>query len=100
MKIQNFVSAIFMAAMLSTMLPLAQAKEKINVSELPDRIVKITMKIFPDATISRAKIVDDHGEYDVYGEFPDSRKFKIDFNDWEKRLLGKGFVRFFEICVS
>ena len=60
-----------------------QGKKKIKVSEIPDRIMKLIHDIYPDATIDRAKIVDDRGEYDVYGSLPDSRTWKIDFNDWE-----------------
>ena len=58
-------------------------KKKIRVSEIPERIMKLIHDIYPDATIDRAKIVDDRGEYDVYGTQPDSRTWKIDFNDWE-----------------
>ena len=65
------------------MTPQAHAKKKIEVSDIPKRIVKIAKDIFPHATLTRAKIVDDHGEYDVYGKLPDGTTFKIDFNDWE-----------------
>ena len=58
-------------------------KKKIKVSEIPERIMKLIHDIYPDATIDRAKIVNNKGEYDVYGSLPDSRTWKIDFNDWE-----------------
>lgn len=83
MKSQYIVVVVMFAVMVCMIPPQVQAKETIKVSQLPESIVKAVEKLFPEATINKAKKVDDHGEYDIYGSFPDSRTFKIKFNDWE-----------------
>lgn len=83
MKSQYIVVVVMFAAMVSMILPQAQAKETIKVSDIPKLIAEATKKLFPNATITKAKKVDDHGEYDIYGSLPDSRTFRIDFNDWK-----------------
>lgn len=80
------------AAMVSMILPQAQAKETIKVSDIPKLIAEATKKLFPNATITKAKKVDDHGEYDIYGSLPDSRTFRIDFNDWKLEKIEENFT--------
>lgn len=82
MKSQYIVVVMFLI-MFSVILPLAEAKVTIKVSDIPKPIAEAVEKLLPGATITKAKKVDDHGEYDIYGRLPDSTTFKIDFNDWK-----------------
>ena len=57
--------ALLVAVTVSMIAPQAQGKEPIKIEDLPKRIVKLVDEYLPGATLTRAKKVDDKGEYDV-----------------------------------
>ncbi len=93
MKKLCIVVLVIFAAIVFIILPQAEAKKKIRVSELPKSIVEAVEKLFPGAVIYKAKKVDDNGEYDVYTTLPDSRKCRIDFNDWKVEKIKEEFTK-------
>ena len=80
--------AVMMVALMTVMVGDAWAQKKtIKISDIPERVMKVINDIYPDATIDKAKIVNDRGEYDVYGTQPDSRTWKIDINKWKLKRI-------------
>lgn len=91
MKSQYIFVVVMFAVIFCMILPQGQAKVTIKVSDIPKPIAEAVEKLLPGATITRAKKVDDHGEYDIYGSLPGSRTFKIDFNDWKLEKIVESF---------